>query len=67
MAFYGPPERAPHFDPRYKGSVKSYREGDCPNVESFRKRLFLFKTGMQTFEKVENEINALRATIRYYE
>jgi perosamine synthetase len=67
MTFYGPPELSPHFDPRYKGSVKSYREGDCPNVETFRKRLFLFKTGMQTKEKVKRELEALRATIRHYE
>jgi hypothetical protein len=67
MTFYGSPERSPHFDPRYKGDVKRYSEGDCPNVESFRKRLFLFKTGMQTMEKIQNEIDALRATIRYYE
>lgn len=67
MAFYGSPERSPHFDPRYKGDVKRYSEGDCPNVESFQKRLFLFKTGMQTMEKTQNEIDALRATIRYYE
>ena len=66
MAFYGTPDRAPHFDPRYKGSVKSYAEGDCPNVERFQKQLFLFKTGMQTLQKVRTEVEALRATIRYY-
>jgi len=66
MAFYGAPERSPHFDPRYKGGVKSYGKGDCPNVESFRKRLCLFKTSMQTLEKLENEMEALRATILHY-
>ena len=66
MAFYGSPGRAPHFDPRYKGSIKGYNPQDYPNVESFRKRLCCFKTSMQTLEKVENEMEALRATIRYY-
>ncbi len=66
LSFYGAPERAPNFDPRYKGSVKAYREGDCPNVEDYRKRLCLFKTGMQTLDKVHRELDALRATIRHY-
>jgi len=66
LAFYGSPERSPHFDPRYKGAVKGYGPGDCPNVESFRKRLCLFKTSMQTLERVEAEMEALRRTIRYY-
>ncbi len=58
MEFYGPPQRGPHFDSRYKGKVKSYNEGDCPNVEAFRKSLCLFKTSMQTLEKVEAEMQA---------
>jgi len=66
MAFYGAPERGPNFDPRYKGNVKSYNEGDCPNVEEFRKYLCLFKTGMQTLEKVNAQVDALRATIQHY-
>jgi perosamine synthetase len=66
MAFYGTRERAPNFDPRYRGRVKSYNAGDCPNVESFRKQLCLFKTGMQTLDKVSRQVDALRATIRYY-
>jgi perosamine synthetase len=66
LSFYGTPERAPNFDPRYKGSVKGYREGDCPNVEDYRKRLCLFKTGMQTLDKVDREFDALQATIRHY-
>ena len=66
MAFYGDRQRAPHFDPRYRGAVKSYHEGDCPVVESFRKNVCLFKTGMQTLEKVETEVQALRRTIRHY-
>lgn len=66
MAFYGSPDRSPNFDPRYKGAVKSYREGDCPNVESLRKHICLFKTGMPTLERVRAEVEALRATIRYY-
>ncbi len=66
MAFYGSRDRAPNFDPRYKGNVKSYDEGNCPNVEKFRKNLCLFKTGMQTLEKVHNQVEALRATIKYF-
>jgi hypothetical protein len=66
MAFYGASERAPNFDPRYRGRVKSYNAGDCPNVETFRKQLCLFKTGMQTLDKVSRQVDALRATIRYY-
>lgn len=67
MTFYGSREKSPHCDPRYRGDVKGYAEGDCPNVEAFQRKLFLFKTGMQTHEKVERELDALRATIRYYE
>lgn len=67
LAFFGARERAPHFDTRYKGNVKSYREGDCPNTEAFQKRLFLFKTNMQTLDKVEQQVEALRATIRHFE
>jgi len=66
MAFYGDPERSPNFDPRYKGNVKSYNEGDCPNVEELRKCLCLFKTGMQTLDKVNAQLDALRVTIQYY-
>jgi perosamine synthetase len=66
LAFYGSRDRAPHFDPRYQGTIKGYHEGDCPNVEAFRKQLCLFKTGMQTLEKVNAQVDALRATIRYY-
>ena len=66
MAFYGARERAPNFDPRYRGRVKSYNAADCPNVETFRKQLCLFKTGMQTLDKVNSQVDALRTTIRYY-
>jgi perosamine synthetase len=66
MAFYGSRERAPNYDPRYKGRVKSYNQGDCPNVERFQKTLCLFKTGMQTLDKVRAQVDALRSTIRYY-
>ncbi len=66
LAFYGSPDRAPHFDPRYKGRVKRYTLGDCPNVENYRKSLCLFKTSMQTPDAVETQVDALRATIRYY-
>jgi perosamine synthetase len=66
LSFYGSPERSPNFDPRYKGGAKRYGEGDCPNVESYRKHLCLFKTGMQTLDKVNAEVDALRATIRHY-
>jgi perosamine synthetase len=66
MCFFGARERAPHFDPRYRGDVKGYGKDDCPNVESFRRRLCQFKTGMQTLEKVEREMEALEATIRHF-
>jgi len=63
MAFYGSSEHGPSFDPRYKGKVKSYNEGDCPNVEEFRKYLCLFNTSMQTRKNVNVPVNALRAMI----
>lgn len=66
MEFYGTRRQAPNFDSRYKGKVKSYNAGDCPNVESFRKNLCLFKTGMQSLDKVNAQVDALRATIKYY-
>jgi len=66
LAFFGDRSRAPHFDPRYKGNIKEYPAGLCPNVESFRKRLCQFKTGMQTLERVERELDALEATIRHF-
>ena len=66
MAFCGTRDRAPHFDPRYKGRVKAYEEGDCPNAETFRKTLCLFKTGMQTLDGVKAQVDALRSTIQYY-
>lgn len=66
MEFFGSKGRSPHFDSRYKGTVKGYSEADCPSVESFRKRLCQFKTGMQTLEKVDSEMDALHATIRHY-
>ena len=66
MAWHGAVERAPHFDPRYRGDVKGYREGDYPNVESVYKTLCCFKTGMTTLERVEREMDALRATIQHY-
>jgi len=66
MAFYGSRERSPNFDPRYKGKVKSYNEGDCPVIEDLQKRLCLFKTSMQTLDKVRAQVDALAATIRYF-
>ncbi len=66
MAFYGARDRAPNFDPRYKGQTKSYNKGDCPNVETFQKILCLFKTSMQTLDKVHAQVDALQSTIRYY-
>ena len=66
MAFYGQRHRAPNFDPRYRGQVKSYNEGDCPTVESIRRYLCLFKTGMQSLEQVRGQAEALRKTIRHY-
>jgi hypothetical protein len=35
-------------------------------VEAFRSRLCLFKTGMQTLERVEAQAEALQKTIRHY-
>jgi len=66
MTWHGNAERAPHFDPRYRGDVKGYAAGDFPQVESFWKRLSCFRTSMQTLEKVEREVEALRAAIRVY-
>lgn len=66
MTWHGSVERAPHFDLRYKGNVKSYKAGDYPNVESIYENLCCFKTSMQAIERVEREMDALRATIRYY-
>ena len=67
LNFYGAKERAPHFDGRYKGQVKGYAEGLCPNVEAFRRRLCLFKTGMQTRAEVDAQVEALRRTIRSFD
>ncbi len=66
MAFYGLRERAPNFDPRYKGRVKSYEEGQCPVAEEFRRYLCQFKTGMTTLAAVNAQADALQATIRFY-
>jgi perosamine synthetase len=66
MAFFGSRERSPNFDPRYRGSVKSYNEGDCPKIEQIQKYLCLFKTSMQSLDKVNGQVDALRATIRHY-
>jgi len=66
MTWHGHAERAPHFDPRYKGEVKGYAEGDYPGVESFWKRLSCFKTGMQSLDAVEKQVDALGAAIRHY-
>jgi len=67
LSFFGSPNRAPNFDPRYEGQVKRYAQGDCPQIEALRSKLCLFKTGMQTLEKVEAQVTALRATIRAFE
>jgi perosamine synthetase len=66
LSFFGAPERSPNFDPRYKGQVRRYGPGDCPQVEAFRARVCLFKTGMQRREKIEGQVEALQKTIRYY-
>lgn len=66
LSFYGARGRAPHYDPRYKGDVKQYPEGEYPVSERIRKYLCLFKTGMQTLEKVNSQVDALRAVIRHY-
>ena len=67
LVFYGARERAPNFDPRYRGAVKAYRAGDHPVAENIRRSLCLFKTGMQTLEKVRSQVDALRAAIRHYQ
>lgn len=64
LAFYARPDQAPNFDPRYTGTVKSYQEGDCPVCESVQPRLCQFKTSMQTLDRVEQQVDALRKTIR---
>jgi len=66
MTFFGCRDRAPHFDPRYKGKVKGYHEGDCPILEEMQKYLCQFKTSMQTEDAVERQVEALRKTIRSY-
>ena len=66
MAYYGAKERAPNFDSRYRGKVKSYQAGEHPVAESLRRSLCLFKTGMQTLEAADAQAEALRATIRHY-
>ena len=66
LAFYGRPEQAPNFDPRYKGSVKSYQRGDCPVCEAIQPHLCQFKTSMQTLDLVDQQVEALRKTIRYF-
>ena len=66
LSFFGSPDRAPNFDPRYRGNVRRYGPGDCPAVEAFRSRLCLFKTGMQSHDRVEAQVEALAATIRHY-
>jgi perosamine synthetase len=66
MAFYGSRERSPNFDPRYKGAVKSYQLGDCPVVERLQRYLCQFKTGMQSLDKVNQQVDALQKVIRSY-
>ena len=66
MRWHGSVERAPHHDPRYKGNVKRYDQEQYPGVVAFHKCLCCFKTGMPTLEKVEREMDALRAAIRHY-
>jgi len=66
LAFYRRPDQAPNFDPRYRGNVKSYQAGDCPVCESVQPFLCQFKTSMQTPERVEEQAEALRKTIRHF-
>lgn len=66
MSFYGSRERAPNFDTRYKGKVKSYNESDCPQIEAIQRCLCQFKTSMQTRQKADQQVEALQKTIRYY-
>lgn len=66
MAFFGSKDQSPNYDPRYKGKVKSYQEGDCPTIEKLQRRLCQFKTSMQSLDKVEQQVQALQKTIRYF-
>ena len=52
--------------PPDQGKIKIYQAGDCPNVEAFRQNICLLKTGMQTLEKVEREVTALKKTIKCF-
>jgi perosamine synthetase len=67
MEFFGSRERSPNFDPRYKGNVKSYNVGDCPVLEAMQPHLCQFKTSMQTLDRVQAQVEALRKTIRYFQ
>ena len=67
MTWHGSVQRSPHFDPRYKGAVKGYPVGDYPNVESIYRSLCCFKTGMQTMDKVNAQVDALAAAIRHFQ
>ncbi len=66
LTFYGSRDRAPNFDPRYKGRVKQYGPGDCPVVEALRPFVCQLKTGMATLAKVESQVEALSRTIRSF-
>jgi dTDP-4-amino-4,6-dideoxygalactose transaminase len=46
LSFYGAPERSPHHDPRYRGTVRAYRAGDCPAAERLRRSACLFSARM---------------------
>jgi perosamine synthetase len=66
MEFFGSRDRSPNFDPRYKGHVKSYNEGDCPRVEALRPYLCQFKTSMTDLDSADKQVEALRSAIKHY-
>ena len=66
MNFYGDAYRAPNFHPLYKGSVKSYKPGDCPVIERIQPTLAQFKTSFQTYEESLQQAEALDKTIRFF-
>jgi hypothetical protein len=48
------------------GPIASYTVGDCPVLEEMQRRLCQFKTSMQSLDRAEQQVEALRRTIRHY-
>lgn len=66
MNFYGDAYRAPNFHPLYKGDVKSYQRGDCPNAERVQRTLLQFKTSFQDYSIAQKQAECLHKTIEYF-